>query len=77
MSRLYSLLSEIEQHGGVDNFRRLTGSKQCEVPRALYTDSDLYKWIDAVGIAMRVRRAEMKAVISPVRSLPCRARTAI
>ncbi|MGA3077058.1 MAG: beta-L-arabinofuranosidase domain-containing protein, partial [Bryobacteraceae bacterium] len=44
---------ELEQHGVVDNFRRLEGKK--DVPRRgpLYTDSDLYKWMEAVAFVLQ------------------------
>jgi uncharacterized protein len=38
-----TLLEELEQHGVVDNFRRLSGRKQAPRRGPLYTDSDLYK----------------------------------
>lgn len=43
-----TMLELLEEHGIVDNFRRLAGKK---VPRRgpLYTDSDLYKWMEAVA----------------------------
>ena len=48
-----SLLAELEQHGVVDNFLRLEGKK--DVPRRgpLYTDSDLYKWMEAVAFVLQ------------------------
>ena len=48
-----TLLAELEQHGVVDNFLRLEGKK--EVPRRgpLYTDSDLYKWMEAVAFVLQ------------------------
>ncbi len=47
--RLHALL---EEHGHMDNFRRLAGKN---VPRRgpLFTDSDLYKWIEAVGYVLQ------------------------
>ncbi|MCU0247348.1 MAG: glycoside hydrolase family 127 protein, partial [Bryobacter sp.] len=44
-----TLLELLEQHGAIDNYLRLTGRK--DVPRRgpLYTDSDLYKWIEAAA----------------------------
>ncbi len=44
------LLDLLEEHGIVDNFRRLAGKS---VPRRgpLYTDSDLYKWMEAAAWA--------------------------
>jgi hypothetical protein len=48
-----TLLAELEQHGVVDNFLRLEGKK--DVPRRgpLYTDSDIYKWMEAVAFALQ------------------------
>lgn len=45
-----TMLELLEEHGVVDNFRRLKGKN---VPRRgpLYTDSDLYKWMEAVAFA--------------------------
>src|SRR5580700_4379599 len=47
-----TMLAELEQHGVVDNFLRLEGKK--DVPRRgpLYTDSDLYKWMEAVAFVL-------------------------
>lgn len=46
---LPTMLQLLEEHGVVDNFRRLAGHP--EIPRKgpLYTDSDLYKWIEAAS----------------------------
>jgi uncharacterized protein len=46
---LPTMLQLLEEHGVVDNFRRLNGHP--EIPRKgpLYTDSDLYKWIEAAS----------------------------
>lgn len=48
-----SLLELLEQHGIVDNFRRL--SRRKNVPRRgpLYTDSDLYKWMEAAAFVLQ------------------------
>ena len=48
-----TMLAELEQHGVVDNFLRLEGKK--DVPRRgpLYTDSDLYKWMEAVAFVLQ------------------------
>ncbi|MEI6500370.1 MAG: beta-L-arabinofuranosidase domain-containing protein [Armatimonadota bacterium] len=46
------LLSLLEEHGGLDNFRRLAG-KPVERRGPLFTDSDVYKWIEAVGFALQ------------------------
>ena len=49
---LPTLLELLEEHGVVDNFRRL--SDRPDLPRKgpLYTDSDLYKWIEAASWAL-------------------------
>jgi DUF1680 family protein len=62
-----ALLTELEQHGIVDNFLRLEGKK--DVPRRgpLYTDSDLYKWMEAVAFVLQsgdqepARQAKLRA----------------
>ncbi len=48
-----TMLELLEEHGIVDNFRRLSGRK--DVPRRgpLYTDSDLYKWMEAVAFVLQ------------------------
>lgn len=47
-----TLLALLEEHGIVDNFRRLAGKN---VPRQgpLYTDSDLYKWMEAAAFVLQ------------------------
>lgn len=49
---LPTMLALLEEHGVVDNFRRLAGRP--EIPRRgpLYTDSDLYKWMEAAAWAL-------------------------
>lgn len=51
-----TLLTLLEEHGVVDNFRRL-GSKTDYTPRRgpLYTDSDLYKWIEGAAWSLTAR----------------------
>ncbi len=48
-----TLLELLEQNGIVDNFRRLSGRKQAPRRGPLYTDSDLYKWMEAVGFVLQ------------------------
>lgn len=48
-----SLLELLEQHGVIDNFRRLTGRKQAPRRGPLYTDSDIYKWMEAVAFVLQ------------------------
>ncbi len=44
---LPTMLELLEEHGVVDNFRRLSGRKNVPRKGPLYSDSDLYKWIEA------------------------------
>ena len=48
-----TMLQELEAHGVVDNFRRLSGHKKAERHGPLYTDSDLYKWMEAVAFVLQ------------------------
>jgi DUF1680 family protein len=62
--RLHGLL---EQHGHMDNFRRLKagGVRAPALQRQgpLFTDSDLYKWIEAAGYALQTEdRPELRAL---------------
>jgi hypothetical protein len=47
------LLELLEEHGVVDNFRRLSGRKNEGRKGPLYTDSDLYKWMEAVAFVLQ------------------------
>ncbi len=47
---LYRLL---EEHGVVDNFRRLSGRKEVDRRGYLFTDSDLFKWMEAAALTMQ------------------------
>ena len=49
---LPTMLDLLEEHGVVDNFRRLSGKKNVPRRGPLYTDSDLYKWIEAASWAI-------------------------
>jgi DUF1680 family protein len=49
---LPTLLDLLEEHGVVDNFRRLSGRPDLPRKGPLYTDSDLYKWIEAASWAL-------------------------
>ncbi|GIU76825.1 MAG: hypothetical protein KatS3mg005_0063 [Bryobacteraceae bacterium] len=53
---LPTLLELLEQNGIVDNFRRLARPDR-QPPRRgpLYTDSDLYKWMEAAAWSLQVR----------------------
>lgn len=65
---------ELEANGYIDNFRRLSEGK--DVPRKgpVFTDSDLYKWIEAVGMFLQSGdqpelRAEADQYIDLIRSV--------
>jgi DUF1680 family protein len=59
-----SMLEELEQHGIMDNFRRLTGAKQATRKGPVYTDSDIYKWIEAAAFVLQSGdRPELRATI--------------
>ena len=49
---LPTLLALLEEHGAVDNFRRISGRKAVPRRGPLYTDSDVYKWIEAAAWAI-------------------------
>ncbi|HUV05957.1 MAG TPA: beta-L-arabinofuranosidase domain-containing protein [Armatimonadota bacterium] len=48
-----ALLQLLEEHGVVDNFRRLSGRKEVERRGPYFTDSDLYKWIEAAAFVLQ------------------------
>ena len=49
---LPTLLIELEEHGVVDNFRRLAGHSDLQRKGRVSTDADLYKWIEAASWAL-------------------------
>jgi DUF1680 family protein len=49
---LPTMLQLLEEHGVVDNFRRLAGHPELPRKGPLYTDSDIYKWIEAASWAL-------------------------
>ncbi len=49
---LPTMLALLEEHGDVDNFRRLSGRRNVPRRGPLYTDSDVYKWIEAASWAL-------------------------
>ena len=73
---LPTMLALLEDHGVVDNFRRLSGRKNVGRKGPLYTDSDLYKWIEAASWAVASNetaegdkqkfRAEIEALASDI-----------
>jgi uncharacterized protein len=48
-----TMREELEQHGRMDNFRRLVGKSAAPQKGPYYSDSDIYKWTEAVGFALQ------------------------
>ncbi len=48
-----TMLALLEEHGIIDNFRRLSGKKAATRKGPLYTDSDLYKWMESVAFVLQ------------------------
>ena len=46
------LFELFEEKGVLDNFRRLTGKKQCERLGPVFTDSDIFKWMEGAAFAL-------------------------
>lgn len=47
------LYEQLESHGILDNFRRVSGRKKCERRGPYFTDSDLYKWMEACALVLQ------------------------
>jgi hypothetical protein len=54
MASIPSMHDELLQHGRMDNFLRLKGQSQEPQKGPVYSDSDIYKWIEAVGFQLQV-----------------------
>jgi DUF1680 family protein len=52
-SSIPSMRKELEDHGRMDNFRRLAGKSSEPQKGPYYSDSDIYKWTEAVGFALQ------------------------
>lgn len=68
---LPKLLQRLEEHGALDNFRRVSGRKACSRRGPLYTDSDVYKWVEAAALALQSQddpalRKDLDSVIDEV-----------
>jgi uncharacterized protein len=48
-----TMREELEQHGRMDNFRRLVGKSSAQQRGPYFSDSDIYKWMEAVGWALQ------------------------
>ena len=47
------LLELLEEHGVIDNFRRLSRGKDVERRGPVFTDSDVYKWMEAAAFLLQ------------------------
>jgi uncharacterized protein len=48
-----SMRDELVAHGRMDNFLRLTGKSPAPQKGPVYSDSDIYKWAEAVGFVLQ------------------------
>jgi len=54
----------LEANGRMDNFRRLIGKSTAAQRGPVYSDSDVYKWMEAVGFALQSGdRPELRATV--------------
>jgi DUF1680 family protein len=54
----------LEVNGRMDNFRRLTGKSTAAQRGPVYSDSDIYKWIEAAAFALQSgERPELRSVV--------------
>lgn len=62
-----SLYELLEANGIIDNFRRVSGRKNVPRRGPLYTDSDVYKWMEAVAFVLQSEdRPELRALFDRV-----------
>jgi uncharacterized protein len=54
MSSIPSMHDALLEHGRMDNFLRLTGASSEPQKGPVYSDSDIYKWTEAVGFQLQV-----------------------
>jgi len=47
-----ALLQQLEAHGAIDNFRRVSGRKAVERQGPVFTDSDVYKWMEGAALVL-------------------------
>jgi DUF1680 family protein len=52
-SSIPSMGKLLEAHGRMDNFLRLTGKSAAPQRGPVYSDSDVYKWLEAVGFTLQ------------------------
>jgi uncharacterized protein len=60
-----TMREQLEQHGRMDNFRRLVGKSSAPQRGPYFADSDIYKWTEGVGFALQSGdRPELREVTS-------------
>ena len=52
-SSIPTMREQLLEHGRMDNFRRLVGKSSEPQKGPMYSDSDIYKWMEAVGFALQ------------------------
>ncbi len=52
-SSIPSMYDELISHGRMDNFLRLEGKSSAPQQGPVYSDSDMYKWVEAVAFALQ------------------------
>jgi DUF1680 family protein len=52
-SSIPTMRDQLLEHGRMDNFRRLVGKSSAPQKGPVYSDSDIYKWTEAVGFALQ------------------------
>ena len=52
-SSIPSMYDRLVEHGRMDNFLRLEGKSDVPQRGPVYSDSDIYKWLEAVGFALQ------------------------
>src|SRR5271156_3578924 len=52
-SSIPSMRQELLDHGRMDNFLRLEGKSDAPQRGPVYSDSDIYKWVESVGFALQ------------------------
>src|ERR1700691_6131410 len=52
-SSIPSMHGELLEHGRMDNFLRLTGGSSAPQRGPVYSDSDIYKWLEAAAFALQ------------------------
>src|ERR1035438_2842680 len=63
---LPSMFELLEQNGILDNFRRAAGTKDVARRGPVYTDSDIYKWLEAAAFVLQNHdNAKLKALAEP------------